>query len=72
MTVQYGGVHGSLMALLNIKQAAHELGLSPSGVKYRILTGAITAEKVGDGRTSQYAITTDEIERVKNATASTT
>lgn len=55
--------------LLTINQAAEELGLSGSGVKYRILRGYITATKVGGGRTSTYVITRDEVDRVKSAAA---
>jgi hypothetical protein len=51
--------------LLTLAQAAKELGLTRSGVKYRILVGGIQARQIGDGRTAAYVITRAELDRVK-------
>ena len=51
--------------LLTVRQAAHELGLSPRSVLHRITTGTIGATKIGDGRTSAYIVTRAEVERVR-------
>lgn len=56
--------------LLTVGQAAKELCLSPRTVQHRIAAGRIAAEKFGDGKTSAYIITRDEIERVKAEAAS--
>ena len=51
--------------LLTVRQAAHELGLSPRSVLHRITTGTLAATKIGDGRTSAYIVTRAEVERVR-------
>ena len=51
--------------LLTVRQAAHALGLSPRSVLHRITTGTLAATKIGDGHTSAYLITREEIERAK-------
>lgn len=51
--------------LLTVAQAARELSLTPRAVLHRIAAGRITAEKLGDGKTSAYFMTAAEIERVK-------
>lgn len=48
-----------------VVEAARELNLSPRAVLHRITTGAITATKVGSGRTNPYVITRAELDRVK-------
>lgn len=53
--------------LLTVTQAAEELNLSVRAVQHRITNGAITATKLGAGRTSAYVITREEIDRVKSA-----
>lgn len=50
---------------LTVAQAAALLNLSPRAVQHRIQTGAITAQKLGEGRTSAYVITRAEVERVR-------
>lgn len=60
-----------LPALLNVQQAAERLSLSPRAVQHRIATGRIAATKVGEGRTSSYVITLEEVERVLAADRST-
>lgn len=51
--------------LLTVVQTAEELNLSVRAVQHRIKTGTLAATKLGDGRTSAYVITRDEVERVK-------
>lgn len=51
---------------LTVTQAAAALNLSPRAVQHRIKTGGITAQKMGEGRTSAYLIARAEIERVRN------
>lgn len=51
--------------LLSVAQAAEELGWSPRTLHYRITTGKVAAEKMGDGRTNAYVITRAEIDRLK-------
>ena len=53
--------------LRSVRQAAAELHISPRAVLHRIAAGSLAAVKVGEGRTSAYAITAEEIERVKDA-----
>lgn len=53
--------------LRSVKQAADALNISPRAVLHRIAAGTINAIKVGDGRTSAYAITPEEIDRVRDA-----
>lgn len=49
----------------SVAQAAKALQLTRRAVLHRIAAGTITAEKVGEGRTSAYVIDSAEIERVK-------
>lgn len=51
--------------LLSVTQAAKELSLAPRTLHHWIATGKIAATKVGDGRTSAYVLTRDEVDRVK-------
>jgi len=51
--------------LLTVGQAAKELCLAPRTIQHRIAAGRITAQKIGDGKTSAYFMTRAEIERVK-------
>lgn len=51
--------------LMTVAQAARELNLSVRAVQHRIKTGTLTAQKLGDGRTSAYVITRAEVERVR-------
>jgi excisionase family DNA binding protein len=51
--------------LLTVTQAADELKLSVRAVQHRIRTGTLSATKLGDGRTSAYVITREEIDRAK-------
>lgn len=51
--------------LLNVRQAAKALNLTSRAVRHRIAAGTLKASKIGDGRTSAYVITREEIERVK-------
>ncbi|MCM0622597.1 helix-turn-helix domain-containing protein [Nocardioides bruguierae] len=55
---------------LNVVMAAAELGVSRSTVLYQIKAGRIAAQKIGEGRTSSYAIARTEIERLKAQRAS--
>ena len=50
--------------LLNVLQAAEELGIPPRTLQYRIQTGKVAAEKVGDGKTNSYVITREEVDRL--------
>lgn len=50
--------------LLNVKQVAQRLSLSPRAVQHRIKIGQIAATKIGDGRTNSYVITGAEVARV--------
>lgn len=50
--------------LLSVRQVAEILHLSRRAVQHRIQSGQIAALKVGEGRTSSYVITSDEVERV--------
>lgn len=52
-------------SLLNVAQAARELNISVRAVQHRIKVGTLAAEKLGEGRTSAYVITRDEVDRVK-------
>lgn len=53
-----------------VAQAAEDLCLSRRAVLHRIQTGTRAATKVGEGRTSSYVITVEEIERAKAEAAS--
>jgi len=53
-----------LSDLMNVAQAARALGLSRRTILRRIDSGDITAHKLGDGETSAYVITRDEVERL--------
>jgi hypothetical protein len=49
---------------LSVTQAAAILGITPRAVRHRIKTGTLAAAKLGDGATSAYWISRDEIDRV--------
>lgn len=49
--------------LLSVKQAADLLNLAPRSVLYRINTGKLRAEKIGDGATSAWVIRVADVER---------
>lgn len=51
--------------LRTVAQAAEDLSLTRRAVIHRIKAGSIEATKIGEGRTSAYVITEEEIERVK-------
>ncbi len=52
--------------LRTVAQAAEDLSLTRRAVLHRIQAGTLHATKIGDGRTSAYVITEDEIARVKD------
>lgn len=51
--------------LLTVTQVAAELALTRRAVLHRIRNGTLAATKLGDGLTSAYVITSDEVERAK-------
>ena len=51
--------------LRTVAQAAEDLSLTRRAVIHRIKAGSIAATKIGEGRTSAYVITAEEIERVR-------
>lgn len=55
--------------LRSVRQAALDLGVSRRTVLRRIADGELAATKVGDGRTSSYVISEDEIARALAAAA---
>ena len=54
---------------LTVAQAARELHITRRAVIHRIHAGTLAAEKIGDGATSAYVITREEIERAKTEVA---
>lgn len=56
--------------MLNAKQAAAALGVSRRTVLRWIQEGRMKAEKLGDGLTSSYMVTDEEIIRMKEEAAS--
>ena len=55
--------------LYTVARAAEVLHLSKRAVQHRISAGTIKATKIGEGRTSAYVISRDEIDRVKREMA---
>lgn len=53
--------------LLTVQQVARELNISVRAVQHRITVGSLAAEKLGEGRTSAYVVTRDEVDRAKAA-----
>lgn len=51
--------------LYTVARAAEVLRLSKRAVQHRIQAGTIHAVKIGEGRTSAYVITPEEIDRLK-------
>lgn len=52
------------MGLLSTAQAAQRLGITRRGVVHRIQAGTLVAIKIGEGKTSGWAIDEEEVERV--------
>jgi hypothetical protein len=50
--------------LRTVAQAAEDLSLTRRAVIHRIKAGSIEASKIGEGRTSAYVITAEEIARI--------
>lgn len=53
--------------LRTVAQAALALHLTRRAVLHRIQAGTLEAIKIGEGRTSAYVITVEEIERARTA-----
>lgn len=51
--------------LLTVVQVARELNLTRRAIQHRIKVGTLKATQYGEGRTSQYLITRDEVDRAK-------
>ena len=56
-------VTAELPDVLDVRQSAELLGISVRAVQHRIKTGALSARKLGTGRTSAYVITRAEVDR---------